>query len=310
MRASLCVQRLAHTLHAHALLFLFPLILLTVATAAPSARAEVAVVDDAGLSLRLQSPARRIVSLAPHATEMLFAIGAGSSVVGAIDYSDFPPEARRLPSVGSAAYFDLERIAALRPQLVVAWGSGNNPARVQLLRNMGIPVFTSEPRDFEAIASNMERLGVLTGVAQAARGVADQFRQQVRDLQARYDNRAPVRVFYQIWDSPLMTLNDAHLVSHALALCGGVNIFGTLGQLAPSVGLEDVLQLNPEVIILASGRDETRAIRAWQRFPQLTAARRGNLVTANPDWLTRPSPRIVQGTEVICRALDVARSRR
>ena len=304
MRASLCMQRLAR-LRVHTLLLLLSLLAVL-----PSARAEVAVVDDAGLPLRLQIPARRIVSLAPHATEMLFAIGAGSSVVGAIDYSDFPPEARRLPSVGSAAYFDVERIAALRPQLVVAWGSGNNPARVQQLRAMGIPVFTSEPRDFEAIASNMERLGVLTGVAQAARGVAGQFRQQLRDLQARYANRPPVRVFYQIWDAPLMTLNDAHLMSQALALCGGVNIFGTLGQLAPTVGVEDVLQLNPEAIILASGRDETPAIRMWQRFPQMTAARRGNLFSANPDWLTRPSPRIVQGTEAVCRALDVARSRR
>jgi iron complex transport system substrate-binding protein len=290
------------------LLFLLSLLLLLAAI--PAARAEVAVVDDAGLPLRLQIPARRIVSLAPHTTEMLFAIGAGSSVVGAIDYSDFPPQARSLPSVGSAAYFDVERIVALRPQLVVAWGSGNNPARVQQLRAMGIPVFTSEPRDFEAIASNMERLGVLTGVAQAARGAAEQYRQQVRDLQARYANRPPVRVFYQIWDAPLMTLNDAHLLSHALALCGGVNIFGTLGQLAPTVGIEDVLQLNPEVIILASGRDESRAIRMWQRFAQMTAARRGNLVSVTPDWLTRPSPRIVQGTEAICRALDVARSRR
>ena len=298
------MQRLAR-LRVHTLLLLLSLLAVL-----PSARAEVAVVDDAGLPLRLQIPARRIVSLAPHATEMLFAIGAGSSVVGAIDYSDFPPEARRLPSVGSAAYFDVERIAALRPQLVVAWGSGNNPARVQQLRAMGIPVFTSEPRDFEAIASNMERLGVLTGVAQAARGVAGQFRQQLRDLQARYANRPPVRVFYQIWDAPLMTLNDAHLMSQALALCGGVNIFGTLGQLAPTVGVEDVLQLNPEAIILASGRDETPAIRMWQRFPQMTAARRGNLFSANPDWLTRPSPRIVQGTEAVCRALDVARSRR
>ncbi len=298
------MQRLAR-LRVHTLLLLLSLLAVL-----PSARAEVAVVDDAGLPLRLQIPARRIVSLAPHATEMLFAIGAGSSVVGAIDYSDFPPEARRLPLVGSAAYFDVERIAALRPQLVVAWGSGNNPARVQQLRAMGIPVFTSEPRDFEAIASNMERLGVLTGVAQAARGVAGQFRQQLRDLQARYANRPPVRVFYQIWDAPLMTLNDAHLMSQALALCGGVNIFGTLGQLAPTVGVEDVLQLNPEAIILASGRDETPAIRMWQRFPQMTAARRGNLFSANPDWLTRPSPRIVQGTEAVCRALDVARSRR
>lgn len=301
MRASLSLKRLA---------VLCLLLGLAQLAQLPAARAEVAAVDDAGLTVRLQFPARRIVSLAPHATELLFAIGAGSSLVGAIDFSDFPPQAKSLPSVGSAAYFDLERIAALRPQLVVAWGSGNNPGRVRQLRAMGIPVFISEPRDFEAIASSMERLGVLTGTAQAARGVAGQFRQQWRDLQARYANRPPVRVFYQIWDAPLMTLNNAHLVSHALALCGGINIFGELRQLAPTVGLEDVLQQNPEVIVFASGLEDANAKRVWQRFPQMTAVGRGNLVTANPDWLTRPSPRILHGTESICRALDVARSRR
>lgn len=274
------------------------------------AQAEVSVVDDAGLPVRLQLPARRIVSLAPHATELLFAIGAGSNVAGVIEYSDFPAAARNLPSVGSAAWFDLERIAALRPQLVVAWGSGNNPNRVDQLRAMGIPVFISEPRDFEGIASNMERLGILSGVSQAARAAADQFRQQLRDLQARYSGRPPVRVFYQVWDAPLMTLNNAHLFSHALALCGGVNIFGALPQLAPTVGLEDVLQQNPEVIVLASGREDARGVRAWQRFPRMTAVARGNLFTANADWLTRPGPRMVQGTEAICRTLDVARSRR
>ena len=275
---------------------------------APPAHALTAV-DDAGVQLQLPNAARRIISLSPHATELLFAIGAGSSVIAVVDYSDYPAAARQLPSVGSAAYLDMERILAYRPQLVVAWGSGNNASRIEQLRALGIPVFASEPRDFEGIASNMERLGELTGTAQQARSVAGHFRQQVRSLQSRYRQRRPVSVFYQAWDAPLMTLNHQHLVSQVLTLCGGSNVFGSLSQLAPTVGIEDVIARNPEVILNASGRPEGDSNASWLRFTQLTAVRRGNLFVLDPDLLTRATPRIVQGAEQVCRALDAARAK-
>lgn len=274
------------------------------------AMAAVSVLDDLSRTVSLPAPATRIVSLAPHATELLFNIGAGRAVVGAIDFSDFPPEARQIPSVGSAAAFDIERIVALRPQLVVAWGSGNNAARVQQLRDLGIPVFVSEPRHFDTIASSLERLAELTGNPVAGTTAARRFRLQVRALKERHAERPPVRVFYQVWQSPLMTLNDQHLVSHAIALCGGENVFGTLPQLAPVVGIEDVLQRNPEVIINASGGPDDPGLAIWARFQRLTAVRRANLVTIDADLLTRGTPRILQGTEAICQALELARSRR
>ncbi|WP_151446099.1 cobalamin-binding protein [Lacisediminimonas profundi] len=289
---------------------LLAIVAVACALAAAPAQAVVSVLDDAGQTISLAAPARRIVSLAPHATELLFAVGAGSSVAGAIDFSNFPPEARRIPSVGSATAFDMERIAALRPQLIVAWGSGNNAARLQQLRELGYPVFVSEPRDFETIATSLERLSVLAGTASTGRAAAAQFRQQVKALQARYRSRPPVRVFYQIWRAPLMTLNNDHLVSHAIATCGGSNIFGHLPQLAPTVGIEDVLLADPEVIINASGGADDDGVQIWRRFPRATAVRRANLYTVDSDSLTRATPRILEGTEAICRALDLARTKR
>ena len=198
------------------------------------APAAVSAPDDAGHIVTLSAPARRIVSLAPHATELLYAVGAGASLVGVIEYSDYPPEARRIASVGSAAAFDIERIIALKPDLVVTWSSGNPAAKIVKLRSLGITVFESEPRDFENIASLLERLARLAGTDPIGQAAAKAFRTRLKTIAATYRHRPPVRVFYQIWNTPLMTLNDTHMVSAALRLCGGKNVFGKLPQLAPS----------------------------------------------------------------------------
>jgi iron complex transport system substrate-binding protein len=276
--------------------------------AALPATAQVSVQDDSGRNITLPTPARRIVSLAPHATELLFAVGAGARLVGVIDYSDYPPAARQLPSVGGAATFDVERIATLQPDLVVAWGSGNSPAKIARLRSLGIPVFESEPRDFAAIGSSLERLARLAGTDAAGQAAALAFEKRRQALAAKYAHRAPVRVFYQVWRTPLMTLNGAHLVSQALALCGGQNIFAGLPQLAPTVGLEAVLQANPEAIIAGSG--EAEALDDWRRWPRLAAVARGNLFTIPSDTMTRPGPRVLDATETLCRQLESVRGKR
>ena len=278
------------------------------AQGAPAPAAPVSAQDDAGRTVTLPAPARRIVSLAPHATEILYAAGAGARLVGAIAHSDYPPAARQLPSVGGAATFDVERIAALRPDLVVAWSSGNSPGKIARLRSLGIPVFESEPRDFAAIGSSLERLGRLAGTDAAGRAAALAFEKRRQALAAKYAHRAPVRVFYQVWRAPLMTLNGSHLVSQALTLCGGENVFAALPQLAPAVSLEAVLQADPEAIFAGSG--EPGALDDWRRWPRLAAVARGNLFTVPSDTMTRPGPRILDGTETLCRQLESARAKR
>lgn len=271
--------------------------------------AAVSVVDDANRTVTLPAPAQRIVSLAPHATELLFAAGAGSHVVGVSEYSNYPPAAKRITSIGGSAALDLERIVTLKPDLVVAWKSGNSPAQIEQLRALHIPVFESEPRNFETVAASLERLGQLAGTAAAGRTAAQMFRTRLTALAATYQHRSPVRVFLQIWRQPLMTLNNDHMASAVIRLCGGENVFGQLPQIAPTVSIESVLQENPEAIIVtANGNEDIRS--AWRRFPDLTAVVRGNLFPINVDWLTRGGPRILDGAETLCKQLDLARQRR
>ncbi|MFT5534046.1 MAG: iron complex transport system substrate-binding protein [Candidatus Paceibacteria bacterium] len=271
--------------------------------------APISVTDDAGHLITLKTPARRIVSLAPHVTELLFAAGAGERLVGVSDYSDFPPAAKAIGSVGGAASLDIERIVQLKPDLVVAWGSGNSASQLARLRALGIAVFDSEPRTFAAIASSLERLATLAGSEAVGHAAAEDFRTRIQTLSSTYQQRAPVRVFYQIWREPLMTLNGKSMVSAAIRLCGGNNIFAQLPQIAPVVGTEAVLEANPEVI-LTGGDDEMAALAGWRRFSSLLAAQRNNLFVINADWLARSGPRLLDGTELLCRQLDSARRKR
>lgn len=271
--------------------------------------AKVSVTDDTGRAVTLPAPARRIVSLSPHTTEMLFATGAGPAVVGVVQYSDYPPEATRITSVGSGVALDLERIVALKPDLVVAWQSGNSAVQVERLRKLGIPVFLSEPRSYATIADSIERLGRLTGTAAKGREIAQDFRAHLARLQATYRDRAPVSVFYQIWRSPLMTLNGEHMVSQALRLCGARNIFEDLPTLAPTVSVEAVVKADPDVII-ASGGEQDDVLAQWRRFPGMKAVARGNLRVIDGGVMNRSGPRILEGTEALCRELDAVRQSR
>lgn len=271
--------------------------------------AAVSVQDDAGHTVTLPVPATRIVSLAPHATELLYAAGAGNKLVGVSKYSDYPPEAKHLPSVGDSAALDLERIVALKPDLVVIWGSGNSAPQIAKLRALGLPLFESEPRDFAAVASSLERLARLSGSDAIGQAAAANFRARLQTIATTYQQRPVVRVFYQIWREPLMTLNDNHMVSAAIRLCGGENIFGKLPRLAPTVGMEAVLQADPEVII-AGGSAHDNTPTSWRHFPKLTAVARDNLFSLDSDLMTRAGPRVLDGTEALCQQLDTARRKR
>ena len=272
------------------------------------ANAAVSVSDDGGKVITLKAPATRIVSVAPHTTELLFAAGAGAAVVGVSAYSDFPAQAKRLPSVGNSARLDLERIIDLRPELVVAWKSGNSARQIARLRQLGIPVFESEPRDFAAIASNIERLATLAGTSPQGKAAANAFRHKLAALRQRYASRSIVRVFYQIWPSPLMTLNHTHLVSQALSFCGADNIFGALPQLVPTVGIEAVIAADPEVIFISDER--TDAGDMWQRFTQLQSVQKKNIFNVNGTLMNRAGPRLLDGTAQLCEQLELARQHR
>lgn len=275
---------------------------------APAGAMAAVVRDDIGQSVRIAQPARRIVSLAPHATELLYAAGAGSYIVGTVQYSDYPAPARRLPRVGGADAINLERIVSLKPDLIVAWLTGNNRAQVERLASFGIPVFWSEPRHLDDIATNIERLGRLAGTTVQAQQAARAFRQRIAALRARYQDLAAVRVFYEIWNQPLMTVNGRHLISDVLRLCGAVNVFDDLPTLAGSVNMEAVLAANPQVIVVVAAPAQREAwLAAWRRWPQLAAVQARHVYAVDPDLLQRQGPRIAEGAAQLCRDIDATR---
>jgi iron complex transport system substrate-binding protein len=266
--------------------------------------------DDTGATIELAAPARRIVSLAPHTTELLFAAGAGNAVVGVVAGSDHPDAARRLPVIGDVQTLDLERIVALAPDLVVTWPY-TTPAQVAKLKARGIPVFTTDPSTIEGIAANVEALGRLAGSADTAEAAASGLRARVAALRAGARGQPSLPVFYEIWHAPLFTVGRTHLITQAIAACGGQNVFAGLALPAPQVSVEAVLAAKPDAIVAGSDRGERPEwLDAWRRWPQLPAVRYGNLDVVDANLLHRPGPRFVDGMAALCATLAQARARR
>lgn len=276
-----------------------------------SARADIRVVDDNGHSVVLGAPARRIVSLAPHVTELLYAAGAGGKIVGAVEYSNYPQAAKRIPRIGNNLQLDLERILALKPDLIVVWLHGNAQRQLDKLMQLGIPVFYNEPHRLGDIARSIEQFGRLAGTEAVASRAAQDFAAREAELRERYAGRSPVRVFYQIWQRPLMTINGEHLISDVIRLCGGQNVFADLKPLVPVISTEAVLEANPEAIVTAI--IDARAqdgLDGWKKWPRLMATARGNYFFIPTDLISRQAPRILEGARLMCEHLDAARARR
>lgn len=283
-------------------------ILWVVATLYAGPSFALAVTDDAGNLVVADGPASRIVSLAPHVTEMLFAVGAGAHIIGAVEYSDYPQQAGAIPRVGGYSRLDIERIVSLKPDLVVAWQDGNGKAAINRLRQLGLRVYVTEPVELLDVASNMQRLSQLTGNGEQGRKAAQKFHHDYKVLQQRYAGKRKISVFYQLWHKPLMTASGQHLIGKVISLCGGSNIFADVPATTPKVGLEAVLAANPRAIV-ASGMSEARPewLDEWRQWPQLQAVKNGHLFFVPPDILQRHSPRILQGAKLLCQALDQVR---
>jgi iron complex transport system substrate-binding protein len=271
------------------------------------ARAAVSAIDDEGATVTLDRPAMRIVSLAPHATELLYAAGAGERIVGVLSTSDWPPEARAKPRIGDAHHLDMERIVALAPDLVVTWPYSAT-GEVATLRARGVPVFITNPTTIAGIGTDIERLGVLAGTEARAAERVREFQAKLERLGARRAVSQPVRVFYEIWNEPLYSIGGKHLISEAIRLCGGKNVFATLALPAPEVSVESVLAARPDAIIAGTdGAVRPAWLDDWKRWPILPAVAQGHLYTVDANLLHRPGPRFLDGMEALCAALDAAR---
>lgn len=285
-------------------------ILSLLALSAQARASDLHVTDDAGRKLALSSPARRIVSLSPHATELIFAAGAGAQLIGVDASSNYPPAANTLPRIGRFGSYDIERIVDLHPDLIIGWASGTPSAFIEKLSALKIPIFLSEPHRLEDIATDLERIGMLSGNSSVAVTAATAFRQRLASLTRQYSGLSRVSVFYQIWPQPLATIGGTQIISRSLAICGGENVFGKLEELAPTVSREAVIAADPEVLITGTGESTSPPLAEWKTWPKMTAIKRGNLFTVNSDWLSRPTPRMLDGLEEICKDLEVARKKR
>lgn len=276
---------------------------------ATATAAAVTVRDDAGLAVTMNKPALRIISMAPHVTELLFAAGGGARIVGAVNYSDYPEAAQAITRIGSNRQIDIERVMALKPDLIVAWMHGTSERQIDMVRTLGVPVFQSDPQTLEAIPDSLLRLAQLMGTEDVAKPAASALREQLARLRARFAGRSKVRTFYQVWDKPLYTLNGSHIVTNALQLCGGENIFHNMAITAPVVSIEGVLQADPEAIF-GTAEKNYGGVNLWRQYPTMTAVRHNNLFTVNGNLLNRAGPRMIQGAAVLCEKLDEARRHR
>ena len=277
--------------------------------AAASVQAQVRVLDVDGRAVALVAPARRVISLAPHLTELMFAIGAGDRVVGTVEHADFPEAARRLPRVGDSALLDLERIVAMKPDLLLVWRHGNSPQQLQRLAALKLPTYASEARTLADIARTLRDLGTLSGVSDQAEQRASSFEATVSALRARYAGRRRIDVFYQIWNQPLITVNGEHLISQLLELCGARNVFAAERVLTPTVTEEAVLLADPDAIVAGWSDSFGQApLDGWRRLHALRAARQGHLLQVDPDLLHRQSDRVVLGARELCDKLDGVRA--
>lgn len=266
--------------------------------------------DATSLSGESNAAALRIVTLAPHLAELVYAVGAGDSLVGVSAYSNFPQAVTELPQIGDAFLIDQEQLLLLRPDVLLAWKSGTAAHTVDELRSRGYRVEVIQTNGLDDIAEALRTIGRLTGHAIEADSVADAFLADIDRMRVTFTQDSTIRVFYQVSSRPLYTVNSDHYVSELIELCGGKNIFDDLGALAPLVSEEAVLVRDPEVMIAGRIAEDDAMLGEWRRWPTLTANVLDNYFHVPANLLGRPTPRLIAAGTMICEQLEKARANR
>ncbi len=268
----------------------------------------ITVVDDSGETIVLAQPAQRIITLAPHLTEQVFSAGGGDRIVATVNYSNFPAAANELLVIGSYKKISYEMVVGLNPDLILAFG-GNGWEMINRLRDLNYTVYVDEPRELEDVASTLTRLGKLLGTQEVTAKAQQQFNNRLNRLRNQYSESKTLRVFYQVWNEPLVTINGKHLISSVMRLCGGRNIFSDALPMAPRISVETVIRRDPHVIV-ASGHGEQRPdwLNEWLQWPTITAVAQNHLYFIPPDILQRHTVRILDGAEMMCEHLNFARN--
>lgn len=258
------------------------------------------VTDDTGQIIHLDHPARRVIALSPDLTETVFAIGGGSQLIGVIHGSDYPLAAKRITQVGAYSGLDLERIAALQPDLIVTWGAYFS-RQLNVFKKSEVPIYVSNPRHIEDVPRLMRQLGCLLGTEKSAEKSARKFEARIHQLRQQYGQRKPLRVFYQIGFPALITINHDSWINEVITLCGGRNVFSDARMIAPEVGWEAVIQADPQVVL--SDASESDWKKNWQKWSSISAVKTQSLYRVDPDWLERAGPRLADGAAQVCKRI-------
>lgn len=266
------------------------------------------IIDDDGQAVFFSQPAKRIISLSPHATELLFAAGATDQLVATVNYSNYPPQAKKIPRIGSYKKIDLESIVKINPDLIIAWKGGGSDEQINDFKRLGYKVYFSEPKSFEGVAINISKMGEILGTKKTADVNSKKFLNEFSALKKKYNQLERVDVFYQVWNTPLMTINKDHLITEVIDFCGGNNVFGLLSMRAPRVSIEAVIQKNPEAIIIGMSEDRKDWVDPWFKWAAIDAVKNKHIYSVDADLIVRQGPRILQGTKLVCEALQKVRA--
>jgi len=264
------------------------------------------VSDDLGRAVQVPQAPLRIVSLAPGATEMLFAAGAGAQVIATVEYSDEPPAARRVRRIGDVAAVDMERLVALHPDVVVLWAGGGNPAQREKIAGLRIPIYQQQVARLADIPAAVRRLGALAETTGVAERAAAAMEARLAALTATYGARGGARpsVLLQVWNRPIYTVGGKHLMSDALVLCGARNVFADLPEAGPVVDMESIIARDPDIIVAAAPTGEGAAwVADWMQLTSLSAVRHKRVVAFEDQALSRLGPSVIGATENLCRTL-------
>ncbi len=279
------------------------------ATGAAGAAA-VSVRDDRGVVVRLPHPPARIVSLAPNLTEIVFLLARQDRLVGVTRFCNFPPEVSRLPKVGGIVDPDVERIVAVRPDLVLCTTDGNPKERIKVLEEMGIPCFAAAPQDLAAVFRTIETIGALLGVPERGRSEAASLRARAARIAGGAGKGAAPRVLFAVSTSPVIAAGKGTFMDELVRTAGGVNAASSFSGRYPRLSVEDLVAAAPDIVFIASMAGVDRFPPEVTRWTEVPAFRDGAVVTLDGDVVTRPGPRLVAALEEVSRALSAWRARR
>ena len=256
---------------------------------------------------------QRIITLAPHLTELVDAAGGAERLVSVSAFSNLPESVKQLPITSDARSIDLEKMKSLRPDLIIYWRGGTSESQIQSIKktfNKDVQFISVQPKKLSDIANDIETIGKALGTDSVAKKNADALRSKIAALNTNQKNTSArkVKVFYQVWAQPLMTLNQDHIIGDIIQRCGGEQLFASEKVLVPTVSREAVIKANPEIIFTAVDSSKMKTDWSiWSSFPQLAATKNKAFIDLDGDIISRPSPRIMQGAEKICTEINKVR---